>query len=665
MGILSPWFLAGLGALALPLWLHLLKRHKTSPLPFSSLMFFERGTLSSVKQRRLDYIALLIARLLLLLLIVLAFAQPFLRRANAGPDGKGILVVAIDRSASMAVNGNIERAKQDALTLVRTKPAARKGQVFAFDSRLSQLMEPTADSNLLTSAISSVRSGDERSSFGDLAAALRTYGRSAGVPLEVHLFSDLQKTSMPPAFRDLQLDPGTTLKVHAPAARETANWAVERIVAPARLLEGQPAQVEAVIAGFGTGAAVKSVGLFLNGNEVARQRVNVPSNGRARVSFGGITAPYGLNRGWVALLEGDALTSDDRFNFALDRSDPERVLVVQGPRAGRTTLFLRNAIEAAMPGTYVIDTADAPLSSGLNLEKYAVVVLADSGALSSSGSAALTQWASAGRGVWVIVGPQTAATGEVPLTAAKVIGSMYESRIGDRFYTVDFADTVHPVLAKAESLPGVRFRQVFSMRGGELKPLARVAGDTPVLSEGRMGSGKVLVMFSPLDGIANDLPLNPVFVPFAEQAVRWLTGLEEKTSTANAGDSLDLAKSGPAASIEVLDPDGKSALSLAQSSKVGAWELDRTGFWEVRRPGGRREMVAVNVDRRESDLAPMPADSAELWQGSASGGQDKLPGGRPADPARVSIWPWLLIAAIIAVVAETYVASKHVTLDAR
>jgi hypothetical protein len=203
------------------------------------------------------------------------------------------------------------------------------------------------------------------------------------------------------------------------------------------------------------------------------------------------------------------------------------------------------------------------------------------------------------------------------------------------------------------------------MQGGELKPLARVAGGTPVLAEKRIGSGKALIQLSPLDGIANDLPLNPVFVPLAEQSVRWLSGFEEKTSLASAGDSLDLPRGGPAASIEVLDPDGKGALSLSQSTRTNALDLDRAGFWEVRRPGGRREMIAVNVDRRESDLAPMPVESAELWQSAPGGLQSAIPSSVRQDQTRTSIWPWLLCAAIIAVVAETYVASRNATLEAR
>src|SRR5688572_32452212 len=83
MGFLTPWFLAGAAAVGLPIWLHLLRKHKTTPLPFSSLMFFEKRTQSSIKHRRLRYLLLFALRTALVLLLVLAFAHPYITRKRS------------------------------------------------------------------------------------------------------------------------------------------------------------------------------------------------------------------------------------------------------------------------------------------------------------------------------------------------------------------------------------------------------------------------------------------------------------------------------------------------------------------------------------------------------------------------------------------------------
>src|ERR1700733_16253047 len=100
MGFLAPWFLAGLAALGVPVFVHLLRKHVTTPRPVSSLMFFERGIQSSTRHQRLRYLLLFALRTGLLLLLVLAFANPFIRRANAGVNDR-LLLLVVDDSFSM------------------------------------------------------------------------------------------------------------------------------------------------------------------------------------------------------------------------------------------------------------------------------------------------------------------------------------------------------------------------------------------------------------------------------------------------------------------------------------------------------------------------------------------------------------------------------------
>src|ERR1700690_1074350 len=113
MGFFTPWFLAGVAAVGLPVWLHLLRKHKTTPLPFSSLMFFERRTQSSIKHRRLQYLLLLALRTAVVALLALAFARPFLQSHLAAlAGGPRLTVLGIDNSFSMRQGDRLARAKQ-------------------------------------------------------------------------------------------------------------------------------------------------------------------------------------------------------------------------------------------------------------------------------------------------------------------------------------------------------------------------------------------------------------------------------------------------------------------------------------------------------------------------------------------------------------------------
>src|SRR5271154_4775153 len=117
MGFVAPWFLAALAAVGLPVYIHLLRRQTTTPRPVSSLMFFERGTQSSTRHRRLRYLLLFALRAALLFLLVIAFANPFLRHTSAGENGK-LLLVVVDNSFSMRAGSRFADAKQAALQLL-------------------------------------------------------------------------------------------------------------------------------------------------------------------------------------------------------------------------------------------------------------------------------------------------------------------------------------------------------------------------------------------------------------------------------------------------------------------------------------------------------------------------------------------------------------------
>src|SRR5579863_7885806 len=121
MGFLAPWFLGGLAALGVPVFVHLLRRHVTTPRPVSSLMFFERGAQSSTRHRRLRYLLLFALRFALVLLVVLAFANPFVRRASASRNGR-LLVIVLDHSFSMRAGTRFADAKRQALQTLAARP---------------------------------------------------------------------------------------------------------------------------------------------------------------------------------------------------------------------------------------------------------------------------------------------------------------------------------------------------------------------------------------------------------------------------------------------------------------------------------------------------------------------------------------------------------------
>ncbi|MBL8234756.1 MAG: BatA and WFA domain-containing protein, partial [Bryobacterales bacterium] len=409
MGFLAPWFLAGLAALGLPVWLHLLQQHKTTPKHFASLMFFERRTQSSIKHRRLKYLLLMAARLLLLLLIVLAFSAPFLRSTSPiSASGNSLLVLAIDNSFSMRAENRLARAKQEASSVLASRGARQMGQVLSIGATATALTQPIVEGNELRAAIESIQPGDARSSYGEFARLLRSMEQTARQPVEVHFFSDMQKSSLPPAFVDLRLGDATRLVLHSVADKPAANYAVENVTAPRSVFDPKKARIQTVIAAYGAPAAKRNVNLLVNGKIVASKSADIPENGRTTVEFIGMEANYGFNRGEVKIDAGgsaDALAGDDTFSFAVERADPRRVLFVHEARGQRGLLFYRAAIEAAAEGAFLIDSVTSESATGIEPGKYGFVVLSDTGTLAPGFEDALRNYVRAGGGLLIAAGP--------------------------------------------------------------------------------------------------------------------------------------------------------------------------------------------------------------------------------------------------------------------
>ena len=481
MGFLSPWFLAGLAAIGLPIYLHLLRRHKADPRPFSSLMFFERRTQSSIRHRRLRHLLLLSFRIAVLLLLALAFANPFINRPWASVGGNKLVLLVIDNSFSMRAGTRLADARRAALAVVNARKSRDPAQVMALGSRLEVLTRPTQQIVELRNAVESIQPGDSRSSFGELARGVRSLAASAHTPIELHLFSDFQKSDQPASFAEIALPSTVTLIPHSVVKNAVPNWTVESVNAPAQVWDPRRARVRAVVAGFHAPAAARTVSLVVNGKTVAVQRVSVPADGRATVEFQSLDVPYGVGRCEVRIDSADSLPGDDRYLFSVERSDPRQVLFVHESNDSRSQLYFSSALASAAEGAFSVENANVDRVSTVQPSQYAFVVLSDVLSLPAADEARLVNYVRGGGSVLIAAGTSAAQHPHIPVFAANILGSRYYSRDAERFLTVGEVDPSHPSIAKADGWSGVRFYFAVQPDTADARVVARLTDGTPLL----------------------------------------------------------------------------------------------------------------------------------------------------------------------------------------
>jgi len=664
MGFFTPWFLAGIAAVGLPVWLHLLRKHKSQPMPFGSLMFWEHHTQSSIKHRRLRYLLLFALRTALFVLIALAFAHPYIERKSLPFQHTGeITVLAIDNSLSMRAGNLFDQAKQMAKSEISGMRAGDRAQVLAFGARVHALSEVTDDKQQLNAAVDAAELSDDRTSFAELSRSLRATAQSLKLPLRVELYSDMQQTGMPANFNDLRLNAAIRLEPHPLASKEVPNFAVENVIAPRRVYDGKKQRVLATVASYGEAKATRRVSLILNDRVVETKPVDVPEGGRATVEFQSLEVPYGRNKGALKIDSADALPADDTFYFSVERSDPRPALFVYEAGNQAALLYFKTALEASGQSAFDVQSALAEQTANVNPAKYAFIVISDVGALPGGFESQLREYVQGGGSVLVALGHHAMAQMKVPVSDDRIAESRYTGREGDRFQTAAWLDSSYPSIQKDNNWSGVKFYRVFRVDPGNSRVVARLSDETPLLMDRQIGSGHVEVFASTFDDLDNNFPEHASFVPFVEQTARYLGRLDAGPPAVQVGSFEELRDSKEkGSSVDVMDPKGGRVFDLRDAATAQNVQFTMVGFYDIRRPNGRNELVAVNSDRRESDLTPAPMDDIKLWENTAngtSGGES----GSTSEQKPVSLWWYVMLAALALALAESMLGNKHLSVD--
>jgi hypothetical protein len=664
MGLFAPWFLAGLAGLTLPLYLHLLKRQKNPPKPVPSLMFWESRTQASTRHRRLHYLLLLSLRLLVLFLLILAFANPFINRSAAALASNRLVLLVIDNSFSMRAGTRLADAKDAAMSVLSGKGAAR-AQVAAFGSQLRLMTQPIEDQGALRAAVQAIQPGDSHGTFGELARAVRGMAEAVHTPIELHVFSDMQRGDLAATFSDMALPANVTLVTHAAVTKAQPNWTVESVDAPGQVWgkDVKPIHVQAVVAGFGTPAAQRTVSLVVNGKTTATKPVTVPANGRATVEFPALEVPYGFSRCEIKIDSGDGFPADDLRRFAIERSDPQKALLIHNYGDTRSQFYVGAALSAAAQSAFILESIAVNEAADRKPSNYAFIILSDINSMPQLLENSLTEYIRSGGSILIAAGTSAGARSQIPIFGAHIVETRDYNRIRDGFMAVGSSDSSYPAVAKAEGWPGVRFFYALDVDPGDARVIVRLGDQTPLLLEKRIGEGRVMLLTSGLDNLTNDFPLHPSFVPFIEQTARYLAGSERQGGARTVDAYLELRNAKEQAQgVEVTDPEGNRPLTLGEAASAQSFQLTEAGYYQLRLANGRQDEVGVNPDPKESNLDVIPGDVLALWQGKGGGSSQEASALAPgAEPQKIpqTLWWYVMLLVLASAVAESVLATRY------
>ena len=683
MGFVAPLLFAGLVAVAIPIFIHLIQRERKRVVEFPSLMFLRRIPYQSVRRRRIRHWPLLLLRLAAIALIVTAFARPFLRLWTPAATATGAREVAIvvDRSYSMEYGDRWDRARAAARDAVNhLRPGERASLVF-FDTGAEVALRSTADRSRLLSAIDAARTSAAATKF---APALKLAGSLlAESPLarrEAILISDYQRGGWG-SSEDVRLPDRAVFTPVDVGSVEMKNVAVTPVSLQRTRFENQEriAVTAGVINRGGAPIARLPIALELDGKVVDTEPVDVAANGSGSVTFAPFTVSARNMRAAVRIPD-DSLRRDNVFDFVVSPIDPLKVTVLERPALSRVegegaageSLYLTRAlaigesprVDATLKSIDAFTDADARASG--------VVILNDV-PVTASAAERLGRFVAAGGGLFAIAGPRA----DWPEKGADVLPALPAGTVdrasgtSARLGALEYGHPIFDVFRAPRSgdFSAAQFYGYRAIRGAPSQVIARFDDGAPALVERKGQAGRVLMWTSTVDLSWNDLALKPVFLPFVHTLVRYLADYREPAASLTVGQiyvAPRLAGSrrgAPQSTRIVLAPSGRRVDLGGEDQDV--LELTEQGFYDIRPQTGGSEWsttVASNVDLKESDPARIdPKELATAITGRPGGGPADFTGHAPTaeEQARAQrIWWYLLAAGLALLGVEAVLANR-------
>ncbi len=565
LGFLSPLFLIGALAAAIPVVLHLFRRRNDPVVPFSAMRFLHQVPIEQTRRRRLQDLLLLTLRVAAVLLLALGFARPYLQSPMSASES-GVTVVAVDVSASMGDAVRFARAQALAQQAIDDAPTGNQVAVVQFAGRADVLVEPGPDRAAARAAVTRLQPSYGQTRYhAAMARGLDVLGTRPG---RLVLVTDLQASGW------------TSADAVAVPARVTIEVADVGPLPPnvaIAALDKVPQGVRVGLTGTGPSRPVE-VELALDGKPLARQRVTLPADGGVEAIFAGVTGTAGAVR--AHLLTPDGIPADDERWLVLDPRPGVRAAVIASPGAGLDdAIYVRRALEAAEGSAawrVQVQPADR-VKDDTTLPGSAVAVLVGTTGLDRRGADLLGRFVERGGGLLVTAGPgvnlDLLATGLGPTFPRVRVGPPVETP-----YSLVPTDGRHPIFRlfdpEAGAFDQARFSRIATIATtAPAAVIARFDNGAPALVDQAMGRGRLGVFASDLSNRWNDLVLQPAFVPWIVETASWLAANHAAPPGLVAGDSASERVSRPGV-IDWRPPGASSAPATRLAVNVPAQESD-------------------------------------------------------------------------------------------
>ena len=700
MSFLSPLFLFGLLAAAIPIAIHLIRRENPPKIMFGSLRFLKQTTKKLILFQQIQQWLLLLLRAALICLLVFAFARPLFYQGSIAqlldtePQSTMLL---IDSSLSMQYADRFEQARQQALQSLDSLSAGDEAGVISFADGTLAVLDLTTDLAELRTFIDNLPDpGYERARFfpalrlaNDMLAQSRHEQRS------VVMLSDFQASGMGSGESGdndsgWNLAPGVSFIGVKVGDERSSNLSLVDVRSPQQLMvnaatvSADSQEVDAS-AGSGSGsvvpdnerqvlARVRSTGSVLQErgevslllNDEVQERANFDLGERSEAV---LDLPLSLDDSGAytgeLVLAGDSFDLDNHWYFSLNVVPTMRVLVVNGDPAADwyddEAHWFVLALEGMENSPFSVSQVTLSDFDSSDLAQHDAVVLLNTGSVTGDQQRALQDFVVDGGSLLLAPGNRVAADSFNQQLAALAPARLTNAQVlpANDYLLIADVDRRHPALRPLDVDWSARFQGYWgSEPNADGQVLMRFDSGDPLLLERAVGEGRTMLITSSLDLGWSNFPLQGLYLPFVHETLTYMIRPPLQQRAWQIGDMVDLTPAFDTgdSQLELSEPDGTVVTVNADSP-----------FYRARMPGFLRTEsgvnFAINIQAEAAALATIDTSvlhdrilNPETTPAVATGVRTAQLIAELEQPQR--LWWWILLTVLLLLLLEAWIANR-------
>ncbi len=668
MQFLYPAVLWGLLALLIPIIIHLFYFRRFKKVYFSNVKFLKEIKEETSSRNKLKNFLILLARLLALAALILAFAQPFLPKGNDVQQGTRAISIFLDNSFSMkALSSDIplfDKAKQKAKEIVSAYSNEDQFQIISHDFKVKQQRLLTKEDAI--NAIDEINIGPAVKTLDRIYIRQSQALENAADINSLFVLSDFQKSI---SDFNIDIDSSHNISFVPFQSVQERNVGIDTVyLASPVIIPSQNNQLIIKTTNHSDEDA-ENVRLTVQQNGISKPLGQIDIKARSSsIDTANISV---LKNGWQDFnvnIKDYPVQFDDTYLVSYEVPQDIKVLSLND---GGGNKYLKSVFNSISYFNFVNKSVSGFQYS--ELKNYNLVILNDISSPSSGLISEISEYVING-GNLLIFPPKSAS-----ITA---YNNLLNSLAADNFKQVGVAQKEVSKINTNDYI----FSDVYLKRNKNLKlPITQTSftvsnyasrgrinlldyrDGSPFLMKYKKGNGFLYLCASPLDAKQNDLVLNAeVFVPmvFKMALAKATASVGSYTIGKNRLIEADKIQVSNSETFKITGPKEFIPKQNQLTNKVMIDVMDQIeepGIYKLNYADKMLMNLAFNYDRKESDLSYYSAD--ELRNKFEKKGISIIENAKDANFTEligekekgVSLWKWCLIFALIFLALESLI----------